>query len=484
VKSLKRRAIDAFAWDFSGNLARQVVTFVLGIYLARLLSPREFGLVGMVMVFIELSQGVVDLALGPALIQKPNPSSLHYNSTFLVNVLMGLLMTMAAFLLAPWIAGFYEAPSLVRITQALAPFFLLRSLMIVPESLLRKRLSFDLLTQVYLAAAIVGGGVGVVMAWGGLGVWSLVAQILLTNVVSVAGLWLFGGWQPRLEFGFAELRELWGFSSPLFAAGMLDQVFTRADTVIVGKLFNASTLGLYSRAKSLTRLVIRFTSESIGQVMFPVLSEILEEKDRFRRVVEQSLIVVCFASLALSGWLFVVATPLILVLLTEKWLAAAPILQLFCLSAYVFPVNSVVLSILKSRGHTRTFLRLEIVKKTLYGVALFVGFQFGIFGFLYALAITGVVNTTINMAVSGRSVDLKLPFFLEIAVPYVAFSTVSAGVTHFLIPVLDNPIKTLLLSTTVFIMLYMALNILFRTKGLRLTITLARHFLERRHPQP
>jgi len=473
VKSLKQRAISAFAWDYSGALVRQATTFAIGVFLARLLTPREFGLVGMVMVLIEMSHAILDLGLGAALIQRKHPSPLHYSSTFVLNIGLGVLLTLATLLVAPWIARFYALPELLPIARALSPVFFLRSLVLVHDTWLRKHLRFDRLTQIQLASAFVGGCTGIIFAWTGLGVWSLVGQTLATALASVAGFWLFGGWEPRARISLGALRELWGFGIHLFAAGMLDQLFAKIDVLIVGKLFNATTLGLFSRAKTMARFIVRFSSDSIAQVMFPVLSEIQDDTARFHRAAGQTLAIVSFGAFALTGWLFCVASPLISVLLTDKWLAAAPILRLFCFSTYVYPVNSVVLSLLTSSGHSRAFLRLEIIKKAFYMAALFVGFRFGVSGYLVALAVVGFINTLINVWVTGRAVDLPLTFFATGILPY-SLTAVAASWFALLLPVGGSGnVVRLVLSTVGFTGMYLGLNIIFRTRGLRLALTIA-----------
>lgn len=471
MKNLRQKATSAFLWDYSGNLARQTATFVIGVFLARLLSPTEFGLIGMVMAFIGLSQGLLNLGLGAALVQRKDPSPLHYSSTFVMNVSLGLLLTAAAFFAAPVIARFYNEPRLIPITRALSVVLLLRSLTLVHQAWLRKHLRFNTITQIRLSAAVLSGLCGVGLAWHGFGVWSLVDQTLLGAVISLIGFWLLAGWKPTLRVSLPALKELWAFGIHMFSAGMLDALFTRADVFIVGKLFSATELGFFTRAKSLARFVIRFSSQSIGQVMFPVLSAIQDDQERFRRVTEQTLALVSFAAFALSGWLFVVARPFISLLLTDKWLPAAPILRLFCLSAYALPVNSIVLSVLKGKGHSRTFLQLEILKKVLYSVALVVGFQFGIRGFLIALAVTSFLSTGINMYASGKPVGLSLGRLARTVAPYGVAAIGAATALVFLPSSSLGDFAHLLVYTAVFGLCYLLLNAALRTGGLHIAVT-------------
>lgn len=425
-KPLRDTAASAFLWDYTGNLAGMGATFVIGVVLARLLPPSEFGLIAMVTVFTGMVQGFMDLGFSSALVQRSESRAEHFNTVFLVNVVLGIALCAAAVIAAPWIARFYGRPELIPVTRALALGFILRSFGLVHQARLRRGLEFRSLTAVRLLAAAVGGGVGIGLAWTGWGVWSLVNQSLVSAFTSTAALWGFSRWRPGRRVSADAFVELWSFGSHLFAAGLLNTVFTRVDALIVGRLFGAADLGFFTRAKGLIRLVVRISSDSVSRVMFPVLSSIQDEDERFRRVSLQTLVLVSFAAFALSGWLWVVAEPLIVLLLGRPWLPSAAMLRLFCLTAYVVPVNSIILSMLKSRGHSRAFFRLEIIKKAFYLAALLVGFQWGIEGFLLALAVVSVINTAINMGVTARKVGIAGQAFPTVVVPFALAAVVAA----------------------------------------------------------
>ena len=478
--SLKEQTTSAFLWDYSGNVVGMGTTFVIGVILARLLPPADFGLVAMVAVFIGLVQGLMDFGLSGALVQRSKPSAEHFTSAFAVNVVLGLMLAGLAFAAAPLVARFYDEPRLILITRVLALGFILRSLTLVHEAWLRKHLKFQTLTQIRIGASILGGSVGIVLAWQGWGVWSLVAQSLVSASASVGGFWSLGGWKPGRTFSFTALKELWAYGSHMFAAGLLNTVFTKVDVLIVGKLFSAADLGFFTRAKGLVRIVVRFSSDSVGRVMFPVLSTIQDQEERFRRVSVQTLALVSFAAFFLSGWLYVVAYPLIVLLLTETWVPAAPMLRLFCLSAYVVPVNSIILSMLKSKGRSKIFLQLEVIKKALYLLALIVGFRSGIGGYLIALAVISVINTAINMVASARVAGLSGTALPRVVTPY-GLAAVAAGAAVTLIPAARMGDGLLLVSSTMaFAAVYLLVNWMLRTDGPGLALSTVRQILRRK----
>lgn len=479
-RTLKEDATSAFLWDYSGNLAGAGATFVIGVILARLLAPEEFGLVAMVAVFIALVQGLMDFGLSGALVQRSNPTDEHFMSAFVVNVLLGMMLAGAAYVAAPLIARFYDESRLVLITRVLGLGFVLQSLCLVHEAWLRKHLRFKTLTQIRIGASLVGGVVGIALAWMGWGVWSLVAQSLVSTSVRTGGLWTLSGWRPERTFSFKALGELWAYGSHMFTAGILNTVFTKVDVLVVGRLFSAADLGFFTRAKGLVRFVVRFSSDSVGRVMFPVLSSIQDQEERFRRVSIQTLSLVSFAAFFLSGWLYVVAQPLIVLLLTDTWSPTAPLLQLFCLSAYVIPVNSIILSMLKSKGHSKVFLQLEVIKKAFYLLALVGGFRFGIHGYLIALASISLVNTGVNMVATARVTGLSAREMPMTVAPY-GLSAVIAGTVVTVIPMAGLGGAFLLISSTlIFATVYLLMNWILRTDGPPLALATLKPILQRK----
>jgi len=472
--SLKGRAVRGFLWDFSGKFARQGLSFVIGIILARLLLPEDFGLIAMVMVFVGLVQGFSGLGLGAAIIQRKDLREAHLDSVFLVNLLAAGLLSVGLFVAAPLVASFYRQPVLVTITRALTLLPFISALSMVQVAILRRHLSFGVLTVGSFAGNVVGGTAGIWMAVNGWGVWALVATTLISPSVSGAVYWAASAWRPARRFEWRALKELWSYGFNMYLAGVLNQSFERLDALVIGRMFNAYDLGLYNRAKALNRFVIKFSSDSIAAVSFPVLASIQDETERLREASLLITSVVSFLSFGLIGLLYLIAEPLILLLLTEKWLPSVHFFRLLCFSAYVYPISASVLSILKASGRSADFLRLEIVKKVVYVIGLTIGFHWGIEGFIISLAVTGAINLVLNMYVSGRPVSLPIWKQLRNILPDGILAIACVVIIQALLtcpPILVQKLSCLIL---VFGGSYLGGALLLRRPGLRFAVAQTR----------
>ena len=257
MNDLKSKAIKAFSWDFSGRLASQGTSFIVSIFLARLLEPSEFGLVAMVMVIIGMASVFSDIGLSGALIQRRRLLPVHYSSVFYFNVFAGSLLTGITYFAAGWIGTFYGNEALVPLAKILSPLFLINALSSVQATQLRKQLNYGVLVKAGFTASAVSGVIGIWMAYTGAGVWSLVAQSLSQGVIYNLLIWSFGRWVPSLSFSLKALMQLWGYGFRMFLSGLLDAIFTRLDFLIIGKMFLPQTLGFFERAKSLNLMVVQ-----------------------------------------------------------------------------------------------------------------------------------------------------------------------------------------------------------------------------------
>lgn len=402
----------AFAWDFGGQVVQQVVTFGLGILLARMLGPEAYGLVAMAMVFIAYTNIFSDLGLTAALIQRKSPAPIHYSSAFILNLAISCLFLVLTLVMAPLVAGFFRAPELTAIVRVLSVNFVLSSFAVVQSAYLRKQLDFKTLRVCGFIASVVSGVVGVIMAAAGFGVWSLVWHSVLGNLILSILLWSASPWRPSLEFRLSALRDLWSFGFNIFLSGLLEKLAQRIDELVIGRIFDAALLGLYAKAKHLNRFITLYSSHTIGSVTFPALASIQDDPARLRRATQRMIDVITMVSLAVTGALFLAAEPLIVLLLTETWRGAVPLFELLCWSGMFYPINAAQLSILRAQGRSTLLLRLELVKKAIYFTSIAIGFSFGMKGFLVALAVQSVIGTTINLRYTGEA--LGLPFWAQV----------------------------------------------------------------------
>ncbi len=396
MSSLKKQALHGAFWSFAERFGQQGVQFIVSIILARLLEPKDFGVLGMIMIFFALAQSVVDSGFGQALIQKQNASHTDESTVFWFNLLAGLAMAGALFAAAPWIAGFYDTPLLKPITQVYSLNLLINSCGIVQNSLLIKEMAFKQRMGAVFAGIIVSGVVGVLMAWKGYGVWALVVQGLVMNGVCTAGLWVVHPWRPMFVFSTAAFRSLWKFGSNLLFSGILNTFFENIYLVIIGKVYSPAQLGFYQRGQRLMLLTSQSISQVVTQVNFPLLSRMQGDPERMRRVFVKVLQSTVLVILPMMVGLAVVASDFIQVLLGEKWMPCVPYLQILCIVGVLFPLHVLNLDAVKALGRSDIFFRLEVIKKALVAANVLITWRYGVIALLWGQVVCSMLSLFVN----------------------------------------------------------------------------------------
>lgn len=460
------RIIHSFIWDFTGRVGNQIVSFIIGVILARILSPAEFGLIGMAMVFISLSEIFTNMGLSAALVQRLDPSEEHYSSSFYLNLAAALFLTVLFIVTAPLIAGFFKTKEITSIIRVLSLSLLISGFSVVQEARLRKFMKFNILAKARLVSSVISGITGIAMAFTGFGVWSLVAQTLLGRTITTVYYWLASGWKPKILYRFRAIKELWSYGLNMFVSGLIDRAYSQIDSIVIARIFSPTDLGLYSRAKSLNRFIIQYSSESIGSVTFPAMAAIQDNRQRMIELGLKAETLIAFFSFGLLGLLYVTAGPLILTLFGPKWEASISIYKLLCLSGFAYPVSAATLSMLRASGDSRSFLRVEIWKKIVGLAGLSIGFLYGLKGFLISLIFTGTIAVLMNMYVTGKSVGISVMHQVRTIIVYLFIAVISAGIASFLPFHFVWTGFDLILLTTAFIILYGGINYVLKTPGL------------------
>lgn len=457
--------LRGYFWDLAGKFANQLVSFILGIIIARLLSPGEYGLVGMSMVFISISGIFVNFGLSSALIQRKEVDSSHYSSAFFLNFAIATIFSILIFSLSSSIAFFFKTPDITPLIRVLSLNLIISSLTIVPEIRLIKELNFKKIAEIGLLSSIISGFFALLLAWKGFGVWSLVAQTLISSLLRLVLVFIYSKWIPSLIFSFYSIKELWKYGVNLFFSGVLNVVFEQLDTIIIARIFSSVDLGLYSRAKSLNRFVIKFTSESIGNVTFPAMSKLNNDKTKMIEMGIKAESLIAFLAFGLLGWLFVTAESLFLILFGEKWINAIPIYKLLCLSGFVYPVSAATLTMLKASGDSKTFLKIEVYKKIISLFSISIGFYFGLTGFLYSLILSGFVSTVLNMYYTAKSLKISFSHQFTNSFKYTLPAFLAVYLSSFLDNLIVSHILNLFLLSGIFIFTYLIMNYLIKTEG-------------------
>ncbi|MDA8673848.1 lipopolysaccharide biosynthesis protein [Gammaproteobacteria bacterium] len=381
--NLKNKTLDAIIWSATERFGLQGIQFVVSIILARLLLPEDFGLIAMLAIFIAIADAFINSGFGQALIQKKGATHADECSIFYFNVVLGFLVAALLSLAAPWIADFYNQPQLILMIYALSFNLILSALGLVQVTLLSKHLNFKVKQKVSLISAVGSGTIGVTMALKGFGVWSLVTMQVSDTLFRTSLLWLFNTWRPSWTFSFNALRSMFVFGSRIFLVGLLNAFFVNIYSLVIARLFSPMALGFYTRAESLQKLPVMSIAGVINQVTFPVFSSIQDNKPRLKRALSEALSMMELIVFPMMVGLAIVAKPLVLVLLTEKWLPIVPYLQLFCVIGVLYPIQLINLSVLNAQGRSDLFLRLQIIQYILIIITILITYRWGITAMIY-----------------------------------------------------------------------------------------------------
>ena len=423
---LKSRSIVAVGWSAFDVAGRQGIQFAVMLILARLLSPAEFGILGMLSLFIALGNSIVDSGFGSSLIQRKEITDTDKSSVFFFNLAMGALMALTIASAAPWIASFYREPVLLPLTRLMALNLFIGSFGVVQVAVLSRNLNFRLLCKAGIIAMVVSGTCAVWMAWRGYGVWSLAAQSVIYTTVSTALIWVLCSWKPGLQFRIGSLRSLFGFGSRMMASGFLNTFFDRIQLAVIGKAFSAAQLGFYTRAFSTQQFPVSLLSEVINRVTFPVFSQLSHDPDSLRPAVRRAQLSMMILTLPMMLGLAVTAKPLVLVLFGEKWLPCVPYLTVLSVAGSLWPLHVINLDVVKAAGRSDLFLRLEIIKKVLIGIGLLATFRISVMAMVWAVFIVSIACVFVNMHYSKVLMGYGVAAQFADLAPYAAISAVTS----------------------------------------------------------
>jgi O-antigen/teichoic acid export membrane protein len=405
MTSLKEKTIKGIGWSFTDNVVSTGITFLTGLILARILSPEEFGILGMIAVFIAVSNTIVESGFSSALIRKNDATNTDYNTVFYFNLLLGIVLYVLLFICSPAISRFFNEPILIPVTRVMGILLIINAFGIIQRTILTKKVDFKTQTKISLIASLTSGGIGIGMAVKGLGVWSLVGQQVSRQLLNSIFLWVFNKWRPVLEFSKKSFKDLFGFGSKLLASGLIDTIYRNIFYLIIGKFYQADKLGQYTRAEGFKSVFSSNLTGIVQRVSFPVLSSIQDDanllRQAYRRVIKTTMLITFTCMLGLAA----VAHPLITVLIGEKWLPAAEYLQIICFAAMLYPLHAINLNMLQVKGRSDLFLRLEIIKKIVGILPIFLGIFLGIKVMLWGSVFTSFVAYFLNSKYSGNLIS-------------------------------------------------------------------------------
>lgn len=431
-QSLRDKTVKGVVWSGIDNVAQFGVTFLVSIVLARLLSPDDYGLIGIITIFTAVCTTLINGGFTTALIRKKDATDDDYNTAFIVNLGISLLLYAVIYFCSPFIADFFHREELVALTQVSSLGMIIGALGLVQQTRLTKRIDFKTQTKITIVASVTSGIVGIVMALMGLGVWSLVAQSLTSQGIRTILLWVANKWIPQFRFSSESFHELFGFGWKMMVSGVLDTVWKELYQVIVGKFYSPATLGQYTRAKQFSTLFSSNLTTVIQRVTYPVLSNIQDEKERMIAAYRKIIKITMFITAISMFFLGAISEPLLYCLIGPKWYEAATYLPLICITGSFYPLHAINLNMLQIQGRSDLFLGLEIVKKIVGIFPLLVCFMYGVMPMLYVSVLTGIIYYFLNSYFSGKFLGYSPWMQIKDIAPSYGLATLVALSVYFL----------------------------------------------------
>lgn len=403
--SISKSDYKSIGWSFVDRFGTQASAFGFNIFLTRIIDPEDFGLIGMIMVFMALGQALVDSGMTSSLIRKKETDALDFSVVFIGNLIFSVVIYVIIFLAAPSIADFYDQVILTKIIRVYGLGFIFIALSAIQQTILVKQMKFRLLTRIRLPATLISGIIAVVFALNDFGVWSLVIMYLTNQILLTLFFWFFGDWKLNLSFQRKRFLEHFSFGYKLSFASILNTIFDNIYYVIIGKFFSVTTLGFYTRAHTMKQYPVETFSSALQRVTYPMFAENSNNltllRANFRELTQRVIFIITPVMILGSA----LAKPLFLILFGDIWLPAVPFFQLLCFTGILYPVHSYNLNILNVFGRSDLFLRLEIIKKFQVLVLIGVAFQFGVLGLIFAQIIASATSFAINTYFTGKFIS-------------------------------------------------------------------------------
>ena len=462
--SIKEQTLSGFKWNALGQFSTYAIQFVLGIVIARLLDPADYGVIGMLAIFMAIAQAFVGSGFGNALIRKSDRTEVDCSTAFYFNVAVAVLLYGVLFLSAPAIAAFYNTPLLTDVVRVYSLTLIISSLGIVPRAL--RSVAVDFKTQAYASviSVIVSGLVGLYLAYSGHGVWALVWQSIIGSCVSVAVIWVLARWRPLLAYSWESFRSMFSYGSKILASGLLHTVYTHASSILIGKFYTPAELGNYDRGNSIASLPSLRLSDVFHSVTFPILSKLQDDDERLKNVYHKYVAMTSLVIFFMMALLAVVARPLVQLLLTEKWLGAVPFLQVFCF-AYMFDsICRLNNNMLYVKGWSGLFLKLEIIKKVIVTPFFLLAIPYGPLVICYVAVLHTVVDITCSTYCLKKYLGIELRGYASVA-KYFLLSLLASAPALYVCSLEVSPWVSLSVSVGLAVVLY--LGLLYKDENMR-----------------
>ena len=450
-----------FIWSALERFSIQGISFFLSIIIARIVSPSSYGMIVMIQVFLSFSQLFIDSGFANALIQKKNRTEIDYYTVFIFNMVVAISIYCILFLAAPYIADFYNEPQLTNITRVISLNLILSSFSIVQRTRLTINLDFKTQTKAGLIAVIISGIVGIICAYSGMEVWALVIQSLLSTTIIALALMCFSRWMPKLQFSRKSFNGLFKYGSKLLANNILTSIYINISNLVIAKKYSSADLAFYNRAFTLSQFPSTSIAEVLNRVIFPIMTKVQDNRDKLKECYFKYLHLSHYIILPLMGLLIVFAKPLVIVLLTEKWLPMVPYLQIFCLNFMLFPIMQQSGNTVAAIGNVGILLKYQFLKRSISLLILLFTISMGIPAICIGIVVSSVFEVCINVFIEKKEIGIGYMEQIKTQMDVILLTIGSCIVAYLTTLIIDSSLLQLISGGLLGVIIYFIGTYLF-----------------------
>ncbi len=473
----KKTIISSLFWKFMERSGTQGIQLVIQIVLARLLLPTDFGTIAIVMVFISLAQVFVQSSFNTALIQKKEVDKEDFSSVLFISLMLSSLLYLIIFISAPIISRFYRDAILVPVLRVLALTVFFGAFNSIQNALVARNMMFKKLFYSSLGAGLISGFIGIIVAYYGGGIWALVAQQLVNQIIITVIMWFTIKWRPALMFSFKKIRSLFSFGWKILVSSLLNQLYMEIRTLIIGRIYTSSTLGYYNRGQLFPKVLVTNMDGSIQSVMLSALSANQDNREKVKGLMRRAIVSSSFIIFPMMIGMAMVAEPLVKIVLTDKWLESVPFLQIFCISYALTPIHTANLQAINAMGRSDIYLKLEIFKKIIGIIILGITLPLGVYAIAIGQIISGIIATFINAYPNKQLLDYSyIEQWIDI-MPSLFISIVMGGIVYILNFLGLSPLLTLTLQVCIGIVVYIGLAKLTKIESYSYLVSTIKEFI-------
>lgn len=385
-----------------------IISFCANLVLARLLTPDDYGVIGMLLIFISVSNTFIDGGFGTALIQKKEPTQEDYSTIFFWNIFISVILTGILYISSPLISEFYRLPLLSDVLKVMGTVLVINAFSVVQTNILQKKFEFKKLATINIIANIAASILAIVLALRGFGVWSLVFRYLSCSLVISIILWITTKWKPMLTFKFKSFRTLGKFGGMVLLANLVETIYTEFQGLVIGRAFSAKDLGYYTQAKRLEEIPTLGITSAVNQASFPVYASIQDDKQSLKTLIRRNINTLSFINFPLYAILLIIAEPLFIILFSDKWLESVPYFRILCLAGAIYPITSLNTNIIKSLGKGNIYFYMQLFKRVI-GICLIIGgLRYGMLGLMWVLVLNAYLMYGVNIYFANKLLKYSL----------------------------------------------------------------------------